>query len=142
MPIQVLTVDDEDFDRRLMQRALSSDARFGEIILTDSAENALRSALSLNGNAVVVTDIRMPTIDGFELISRLKAGEETRYLPIVALSSSNSTDDRANALEAGANSFIPKPSSKAEKVAMVSEIAAVTYAHYEQDSMLAAARFP
>ena len=78
MPIQVLTVDDEDFDRRLMQRALSSDARFGEIILTDGAENALRSALSLNGNAVVVTDIRMPTIDGFELISRLKAGEETR----------------------------------------------------------------
>lgn len=142
MPIQVLTVDDEDFDRRLMHRALSSDARFGDIIVTDSGENALRSASSLSGNAVIVTDVRMPMMDGFELIARLKACEQTRYLPIVALSSSNSTDDRNNALEAGASSFIPKPSSKTEKLAMVSEIAAVTYAHYEQEIGRAASPSP
>jgi len=59
--------------------------------------------------AVVLLDLKLPRIDGLEVLRRLRADERTRFLPVVVLTSSNEDQDVVNSYQLGANSYIRKP---------------------------------
>lgn len=61
--------------------------------------------------ALVVLDLKMPEIDGFEVLRQIKAAPHVRRIPVVILSSSREEEDLARSYDGGANSYITKPSS-------------------------------
>ena len=102
----VLVVDDDALNRRL----LVGDARAGgepDDPATDGAE-AL-DAIREDPPDVVLLDIEMPGIDGFEVLARIKGDEAVRHLPVIMISGLDDTESVVRCLEIGADDFLPKP---------------------------------
>jgi len=119
---KILVVDDEDRNLRLMELLLTS---FGYDVLTASnGEEALEMVHDIPPD-VILLDVMMPKIDGFEVAKRLKREEETKIIPIVMVTALNEVEDRVKALEAGADDFLNKPVDKTELRARVQSLVKV-----------------
>ena len=102
----VLLVDDEPDNVELLTRRL---ARKGfTVVGCHSAEEALAKAVTANPD-VVLMDLKMPGVDGFEATRRLKADPATAHLPVIALTAHALQEDRDRALAAGAIEYESKP---------------------------------
>ena len=102
----VLVVDDDALNRRLVTATL---AREG--IRTTQANDGAQALEAIREDPpdVVLLDIEMPGIDGFEVLERIKADEATRHLPVIMISGLDDTQSVVRCLEAGADDFLPKP---------------------------------
>ena len=119
---KILVVDDEDRNLRLLKLLLTS---FGYGVLTASnGEEALEKVHDIPPD-VILLDIMMPKIDGFEVARQLKREEETKSIPIVMVTALNEVEDRVKALEAGADDFLNKPVDKTELRARVQSLVKV-----------------
>jgi uncharacterized protein (TIGR02266 family) len=98
-------VDDTPLLRELAALFL---ARAGRVFTAASGEEALALASVIRPD-LVFADLSMPGIDGAELCRRLKRSPELHDVPVVLLTGSDSADERARAVHAGANDVIPKP---------------------------------
>ncbi len=120
--VKILVVDDEDRNLRLMKLLLTS---FGYDVLTASnGEEALEMAHDIPPD-VILLDIMMPKMDGFEVAKQLKREEETKIIPIVMVTALNEVEDRVKALEVGADDFLSKPVDKTELKARVQSLVKV-----------------
>jgi len=112
----VLVVDD---DPRTLQSAISSLAGEGlRVRAANSGEVALAS-IQARPPQLILLDVRMPGIDGFEVYRRVKTCERTRSIPIIFLSAAHAREEHAQALKLGAADFIVKPLRRRELVARV-----------------------
>lgn len=104
--LNVLLVDDNDLNRRVARAYL----QIADVDVTEagSAHDALR-LLRTKTFDVVLMDLHMPGMDGFEAMRRIRADETLRTLPIVTLSALVSVDDRRRADDAGADAHVAKP---------------------------------
>jgi two-component system cell cycle response regulator DivK len=75
--------------------------------------------MSLRRPDIVLVDLQMPRVDGFELIRRIRRDRDLSSLRVIAISASVSPDDRARAQAAGCDAFLPKPCSPKEVLAAV-----------------------
>jgi len=103
----ILVVDDEPVIRKLLAALL---ANLGTVELAASGEEALRKALALKPDLIVL-DVQMPGLDGYEVGKRLKATVETSFIPIVFLTANITNEEEERGLEIGATDFIRKPIS-------------------------------
>jgi two-component system response regulator len=71
---------------------------------------------------VVLLDIKLPKVDGLEVLRRLRADPRTRVLPVVMLTSSSEEEDRIRSYELGANSFVRKPVDFAQFAQAVAQL--------------------
>ncbi|MBR0642844.1 PleD family two-component system response regulator [Plastoroseomonas hellenica] len=110
MTARVLVVDDVAANRRLLELRLR--AEFFEVATAASGEEALVLALSWVPD-VVLLDVMMPVMDGFETCRRLKAHPVTLDIPVVMVTALVDTEERVRGLEAGADDFLSKPVSEA-----------------------------
>ncbi len=111
---RILVVEDLDAPRDIICSYLES-MGFPEVRSVASAEEALRLCeADPDGFSCVVTDIRMPNIDGRELISVLRRHDKLRGLPIVVLTSFGTADCLVDCLKAGASGFLVKPPKKVD----------------------------
>ena len=116
MKPKILVVDDEDRNRRLMEALL---VPLGyEVILAVDGEEALWKVQETPPD-VILLDIMMPGINGFDVAKKLKENEQTRVIPIVMVTSLQDVESRIKALEAGADDFLSKPVDKTELQARV-----------------------
>ena len=112
----VLVVDDEPAIRRLLQRVL--EAHGHRLVFADDGSEALdRVARELPD--IVVLDVDMPNLNGFEVCRRLKADPATRLLPILMLTGTPMPDARMTGWELGADEFLTKPFQPLEVAARV-----------------------
>jgi class 3 adenylate cyclase len=102
----VLVVDDDAFNRRLLTATLAREG-LRTTSATDGAE-AL-TAIREDPPDVVLLDIEMPGIDGFEVLERIKGDEAVRHLPVIMISGLGDTESVVRCLEIGADDFLPKP---------------------------------
>ncbi len=120
--LKVLVVDDEPDARDLIKRVLTDCSAC--VFTAGSAEEALR-VFDAEAPDVLVTDIGMPDVNGFELLRRVRALEQTRgrRIPAIALTAFARSEDRTRALRAGFLVHVAKPVDASELVATVASIA-------------------
>jgi CheY-like chemotaxis protein len=110
---RILIVEDDTDVREIFSRALRHAGY--EVQEADHALGAV-CAMVREGADLVVTDIRMPIVDGLSLVNELKAHEDTRQVPVVALTGFDTPENRAAAFGAGCIGFIAKPIDTGEFV--------------------------
>jgi putative two-component system response regulator len=106
-------------------------SRDGYLVDTVAGEQAALEAVADRLPDVIVLDVMMPGLDGFETCRRLKADRRTRLIPIVLIAALQCTDDRIRAIEAGADDFISKSFNQLELRARVRSL--VRIKHYTDD---------
>ncbi len=93
-----------------------------EVACEMNGQIALDSALS-NPPDVMILDVMLPGLDGFEILRRLRADERCKALPVLMLTAKGQREDRETALDSGANLFITKPFSNSEVIEAVTRLA-------------------
>lgn len=114
----ILLVEDNTDDEALTLRAFKKNNIKNEVVVARDGVEALDYLFGTGSHAgrdlsvmphVILLDLKLPKIDGFEVLRRLRAAEQTRLLPVVILTTSNEDQDRIKGFGLGANSFVRKP---------------------------------
>jgi len=106
MSARILVVDDLVPNVRLLEAKLARE--YFEVLTASSGAEALEIAAAENPD-IVLLDVMMPEMDGFEVCRRLKADPDTMHIPVVMVTALNDAVDRVQGLEAGADDFLSKP---------------------------------
>ena len=106
MSARILVVDDIEANVRLLQAKL--EAEYYEVLTARDGPEALKAAVEARPD-IVLLDVMMPGMDGFEVCRRLRADQATRHIPIVMVTALDGRRDRLTGLEAGADDFLTKP---------------------------------
>ena len=123
--VKVLVLDDEADARQLMRRVLSRCE--AEVALASSAAEAFDLVETFLPD-VIVSDVGMPEVDGYDFIRRVRAKRASKVLPAAALTAFARAEDRKHALLAGFQTHLAKPVDPAELVAVVASLAGRTSA--------------
>ena len=124
----LLLVDDNAFDEVLTLRAFNKQRMLSSIVVTRDGAEALSYLIGDPGQPpadlpkLVLLDLNLPGIDGFEVLRRLRAHQRSRLLPVVILTSSLDEKDLARCYALGANSYIRKPVDYTEFVKVASAL--------------------
>jgi two-component system response regulator len=114
----ILLVEDNPDDEALTLRALKKNNIGNELIVVRDGAEALEFLFCTGAYAdrdplkkpqVILLDLKLPKVDGLEVLRRIRADERTRLLPVVILTSSKEEQDRINGYKLGANSYVRKP---------------------------------
>jgi PAS domain S-box-containing protein len=118
--IRVLLVDDEADARELVAVLLR---RCGAVVTEVSSAGEALAVIERADPDVVVSDLAMPSVDGYELIHRIRALPHAGRVPAIALTAHASADARVKAFQAGFDTYVAKPVEAAELVAVVVRLA-------------------
>lgn len=108
----IMMVDDEPILMELIQAFLEEEG-YRHFLLVEDSTKAL-ATLKENRPDVLLLDLMMPEVDGFEILSELRKDEAHRYLPVLVLTSSTDSETKLRALEMGATDFLAKPVDPSE----------------------------
>ncbi|HEY9167651.1 MAG TPA: response regulator [Candidatus Kryptonia bacterium] len=108
MPRLILLADDNADNILLIRRILRRSGMELEIIETQSGEEVLRLA-NERSPEMILLDMKMPGMDGYETAAALKAGASTKDIPVIAVTAQAMMGDREKAMQAGCNEYITKP---------------------------------
>jgi two-component system, cell cycle response regulator len=106
MSARILVVDDVDVNVKLLEAKLASE--YFNVLAANDGERALRIAQEERPDLILL-DVMMPRMDGFEVCRRLKADARTADIPVVMVTALTEAADRVRGLEAGADDFLSKP---------------------------------
>jgi CheY-like chemotaxis protein len=110
----ILLVEDNPDDVLLTRRAFAKNHIQNEIVVANDGEDALRRLFPEDGAAplrpaLILLDIKLPKVDGLEVLRRIRGHDSTATLPVVVLTTSNEERDIVESYRLGANSFVRKP---------------------------------
>jgi len=115
-PGKILLVEDNPDDAALTMRALKSHNITNEVVVAYDGVQALDFLFGKEGSsgeaelpAVVLLDLKLPKLNGLEVLQRIRTDERTRLLPVVILTSSDEERDVIDGYRLGANSYVRKP---------------------------------
>jgi two-component system cell cycle response regulator DivK len=114
----ILVVEDQEDNRQIL-RDLLGNAGF-DLVEAENGEQAL-AALAKRRPDLILMDIQLPIMDGYEATRRIRADPELKAIPIIAVTSYALTGDEAKALAAGCNAYVTKPYSPRALLAKVRE---------------------
>jgi two-component system, response regulator len=116
--VEILLVEDNPSDAELTKRALKKNNLANRVFHVKDGEEALEfifakgaySGRSIeNTPRVILLDLKLPKVNGIEVLQQIKADERTKNIPVVVLTSSREDSDLAKCYELGVNSYIVKP---------------------------------
>lgn len=103
---KILLVEDNEMNRDMLSRRLQK--RGFDVVVALDGEQGVEAARS-EAPALILMDMSLPGVDGWEATRRIKAGPATRGIPVIALTAHAMAGDRDKALEAGCDDFDTKP---------------------------------
>lgn len=128
---KILLVEDNRDDEELTLRALRHHNIANDVVVTRDGVEALDYLFSRGEYAgkdendlpqVVLLDLKLPKIDGLEVLKEMRADERTKALPVVVLTSSNEEKDIIDSYNLGANSYVRKPVDFVQFIAAVEQL--------------------
>ena len=114
----ILLVEDNPKDEALTLRALKKNGIANEVAVARDGAEALDYIFGTGPHhdwnsgelpTIVLLDLKLPKVDGLEVLKRVRANDKTKLLPVVILTSSNEEEDRLKGYKFGANSYVRKP---------------------------------
>ena len=114
----ILLIEDNPDDEALMLRALKKNNIGNEIIVAHDGIEALDYLFAKGQHAgrdakempeLVLLDLKLPKLDGLEVLKRMRADDRTQFIPVVVLTTSTEQRDIVSSYQFGANSFVQKP---------------------------------
>jgi CheY-like chemotaxis protein len=114
-PIDILLVEDNPTDKELTLRALNKVKLANRIEVAKDGAEALDILFGTAGSSatrpprLVLLDLKLPKVDGIEVLRRIRGDERTRHLPVVILTSSQEERDIVQSYALGTNSYVVKP---------------------------------
>ena len=130
-PVEVLLVDDNPADVELMIRAMRKNKLVGEVHVAKDGEEALDFLFAKGAYAdridkplprIIILDLRLPQIDGMEVLKTIKADERTREIPLIVMTSSEEEKDMTESYKFGIDRYIVKPKDFARLETALSEL--------------------
>lgn len=127
----ILLVEDNPDDEELTLRALRKSKLTNDIAVTRDGTEALEFLFcegqyadrdSSHMPAVVLLDLKLPKLNGLDVLQRIRADERTKLIPVVILTSSSEDEDMINSYTSGANSYVRKPVAFSQFADAVSEL--------------------
>jgi len=125
---KILCVDDEAKNLKLLHALLMPQGY--EVISAENGEAALE-CLSSRLPDLVLLDVMMPKLDGYEVCKKIKSKKETQFLPVVMVTALRDEEERIKGIEAGCDDFISKPFDKQELLARVKSLLRIKSMHDE-----------
>ena len=129
--VEILLVEDNPNDVELTMRALQKQSLANKVFVVKDGAEALEFMFATGAFAarkienrpkVVLLDLKLPKVDGIEVLRRIKGDERTRHTPVVMLTSSQEERDVIDTYNLGVNSYIVKPVDFSNFVHAVSEL--------------------
>lgn len=114
----ILVVEDNPDDQILTVRALKSASASSQVIVMEDGQEALdflfgqgngQTSRSLDSLGVILLDVKLPKVNGLEVLRHIRSSPLTNWLPVIMVTSSDEPADLLEAYRLGANSFITKP---------------------------------
>jgi two-component system, cell cycle response regulator len=137
MSARILVVDDVPANLKLLEVRLA--AEYFEVILASNGAQALE--ICARGQCdIVLLDVMMPDMDGFEVARRIKSNPATHHIPVIMVTALDQPADRVKGLEAGADDFLTKPVDDVALVARVRSLARLKMATDEMRMRVATSR--
>ena len=115
---EIIIVEDNPEDSELMIRSLKKNNLSNNLILLEDGELALdfffrrgkyKERKATKSNLMIFLDLKLPKVDGLEILRQLKSNKNTKKIPVVIVTSSKQDPDINTAYELGANSYVVKP---------------------------------
>ena len=127
---RILLVEDDDRDVELTMNALEEYNLANEVVVTRDGEEALdylycrgkHNSRSSDNPAVLLLDLKLPKVDGLEVLQQIKADEKLRMIPVVVLTSSREERDMVASYKLGVNAYVVKPVDFHEFVNAIKEL--------------------
>lgn len=127
---RILIVEDDPKDVELTLTALEEYKLANEVVVTRDGEEALdylycRGSFKMRGGenpAVILLDLKLPKVDGLEVLQQIKADEKLKFIPVVVLTSSREEKDMVTSYKLGVNAYVVKPVDFHEFVNAVKEL--------------------
>jgi two-component system, cell cycle response regulator DivK len=114
----ILVVEDQEDNRRILRDLLTSTGY--ELAEAEDGEEALKLA-ECKRPALILMDVQIPVLDGYEVTRRLKSNPELRAIPIIVVTSYALSGDEGKARAAGCNGYVSKPYSPRQLLAKIRE---------------------
>lgn len=130
-PKIILLVEDNPSDIGLTQRAFARSRVANELVVTQNGQEALDYLFGTGAHArrdvselpeLVLLDLKLPLVDGHEVLRRIRSDQRTRRVPVVILTTSKEEQDIAQSYDLGANSYIRKPVDFTQFTASVNQL--------------------
>jgi CheY-like chemotaxis protein len=127
---RILLVEDSDADIELTLSALEQNRLMNEVVVTRDGEEALdylhrRGQFKLRAEglpAVVLLDLKLPRVDGLQVLKEIRSNAKMKLMPVVMLTSSREEQDLVRSYELGANAYVVKPVDFHEFIDAVKEL--------------------
>ena len=115
-PARILIVDDEPLNRELLEVMLAAE---GYLLMSAGSGEAALEIVARRSPDLILLDVMMPGMDGYQVVARIKANPATKGIPVILLTALDDRSSRAHGLSAGAEDFLTKPVNRADLYARV-----------------------
>jgi DNA-binding response OmpR family regulator len=119
MDKKILLIEDDPVSRKMMELILNKEGF--QVLTSANGLEGLRKARTESPDLLIL-DVMLPGLDGFEICYRLRGDPDTARLPILILSAKGQDSDRNAALQVGASAFLPKPVDRQVLLSKVAEL--------------------
>ena len=127
---RILLVEDDDRDVELTMNALEEYNLANEVVVTRDGEEALdylycrgkHNSRSTDNPAVMLLDLKLPKVDGLEVLRQVKSDDNLKFIPVVVLTSSHEEKDLVSSYRLGVNAYVVKPVDFHEFVNAIKEL--------------------
>ena len=116
---RIVAIDDEDLIRMLLTHALQGQGH--DVIVAADGDAGLAAVADASPD-LIITDLNMPGMSGWDVLATLKAGTDTVALSVIALSGNASDEDRQKGAAAGFSGFVGKPLDMAQLLAEIAKV--------------------